>query len=124
MTDRATRTLFLHSWTEKALLVSPTPAPRDAERLGGWLPLSMITVGPKRTVYNQLFGSSVGIALMRGTVADIDCPVWLLDEKGLTESASLTDQDFICPALGRCPHGEPLNHECGDCRTEHGRATA
>lgn len=122
MTDRVTRTLFKHSWTDKAVLVSPTASNHDAERLGAWLPLSQIIVEAERTGYNPHFGEHPGVALIMGTVITVSIPRWLADARKLTTDAEGYSLD--CPDKGRCPHGEPINRQCDDCVAEHKRATA
>lgn len=124
MTDRVTRQLFKHSWTDKALLVSTTASSHEADRIGAWLPLSQITVEAERTAFNARFGEAPQIALIMGTVVTLSIPRWLAEERKLTEDADLTHVVFECPEKGRCPHGVGLNRQCDDCMAEHRRATA
>lgn len=124
MTDRVTRHLFKHSWTDKAILVSPTCLNHEAERLGAWLPLSQITVEETRTAFNPRFGEAPQIALIMGTIVTLSIPRWLADERKLTEDADLTRVAFECPPKGHCAHGTPMNRGCDDCAREHRVATA
>lgn len=106
------RRLWLHSWTDKALLVSPEPMSHSAERLGDWLPISQITEIGRTSVRNPRFGEAPGIAVYLGTIVTFDAPGWLLakkngmgaDAEGLIEStcggcgAAYLDAWAWCPA--------------------------
>lgn len=65
-------TLWLHSWTDKALLVSPSFISHTAERKGAWLPLSQIKQLKRETV--ELKTKTLK------TQVTLDIPQWLIDK--------------------------------------------
>lgn len=95
------RRLWLHSWTDKALLVSTTPLSHEAERKGDWVPLSQIEEVRRVQVRNPRFGEAPQIAVYLGTIVEFDAPDWLLNSKGLTADAELEDENENgCPDCG------------------------
>lgn len=93
------RRLFLHSWTDKALLVSPDASNHSAERLGGWLPKSQITEIGRTSLRNPRFGEAPGIAVYLGTIITFDAPGWLLESRKLDRDAEGLE-DNGCPDCG------------------------
>jgi hypothetical protein len=115
MSERIERSLFLHAWTDKAILVSRTAMPAEAETIGAWLPRSQIEITAQREAFHPRFGEAAHIGLIWGTVVTFTAPGWLLKSRGLTEDAPVREQDFICP---QCAHGVPRNRSCPDCARE------
>lgn len=94
------RRLWLISWTDKALLVSPEPTSHNAERVGDWLPRSQITEISRTPVRNPRFGERPGIAVYLGTIVTFDAPGWLLAKKRGMDADAPGLEDNGCPDCG------------------------
>ena len=116
MTDQVQRRLFLHSETEKAVLVSRTCLAHEADRVGAWLPRSQINITDRSTVHRPTAGPVDDRTPVLGTALTFTAPGWLLESRKLTS-------DLELPAGLQCPHGEPLQPACPDCVREHNEAT-
>jgi hypothetical protein len=72
------RKLWLHSWTDKALLVSPSFISHNG---GEWLPRSQIVVEQRQIVKRG--------PLILGTLLTLQVPAWLCDKRRLTADAEI-----------------------------------
>jgi hypothetical protein len=75
--SRKSLKLWLHSTTDKAILVHTTSSSHEADKAGVWLPLSQITITAREPIENPLFGTAPQIGQWLGTMLTIDMPKWL-----------------------------------------------